>query len=88
MDVIPLEGSPSCPDTTTQFSQATSGLGLSGGLIEGIPLVCGEEGVDFVCHKLDVGANAWTPVTSGARFFEAAMIVYNEGNTVLAIGGR
>ena len=88
MDVIPLEGSPSCPDTTTQFSQATSGLGLSGGLIEGIPLVCGEEGVDFECHKLDVGANAWTPVTSGARFFEAAMIVYNEGNTVLAIGGR
>ena len=84
--MIPLEGAPACPETTVQLTGATSGLGLSGGVIEGIPFVCGEEGVDFQCMKLELGASRWVPVGSGVRFFESAMRVYDD--SVLAVGGR
>ena len=88
VDVFPLEGAPDCPAPATQFTQATSGSGLSGGLVEEVPILCGEAGVDYMCHKLEKGASEWTPVASGARLFEAAMVVYDDGGRILAIGGR
>ena len=86
--MIPLEGSPACPSTTVQFKNAISGLGLSGGVVDDIPIVCGESGVDYQCQKLELGANRWVPVDSGVRFFESAMTVINDGSDILAIGGR
>ena len=88
VDVIPLDGAPACSAPATQFTQATSGLGLSGGLVNDIPVICGEEGVNFECHKLNPSSNIWSPVASGVRFFEAAMTVYNGNSEILAIGGR
>ena len=44
--------------------------------------------MDYACHKLERGSSAWTPVASGVRFFEAAMVTYDGGSKILAIGGR
>ena len=43
---------------------------------------------DYACYKLERGSSAWTPVVSGVRFFEAAMVIYDGGSKILAIGGR
>ena len=88
VDLVPLNGAPTCPSAATQLSLATSGAGLSGGIVQGVPVVCGEAGVDFVCHKLENGASQWTPVDSGLRFFESAMHVYDNKFKVIVVGGR
>ena len=88
VDVFPIEGAPECPAAPPQFSLASSGQGLSGGRVDNVPFVCGEAGVDYVCHKLEDGAAQWSPVESGVRSLEAAMVVFDGESKVLAIGGR
>ena len=88
VDVVPVDGAPACSGSPPQFTQATTGSGLSGGVVDGVPIICGEAGVDFACQKLASGASQWTTVGSGIRFFEATSRVFNNGTEMLTIGGR